>query len=35
MGFIARGHESFYDALFQGLQELGYSLTFRYASAIP
>jgi len=24
MGFIARGHESFYDALFQGLQELGY-----------
>jgi len=24
MGFIARGHESFYDALFEGLRELGY-----------
>ena len=24
MGFIARGHESFYDALFKGLQEFGY-----------
>src|SRR5262249_33180502 len=24
MGFIARGHESFYDALFAGLRELGY-----------
>jgi putative ABC transport system substrate-binding protein len=24
MGFIARGHESFYDALFRGLQEFGY-----------
>ena len=23
MGFIARGHESFYDALFRGLQEFG------------
>jgi putative tryptophan/tyrosine transport system substrate-binding protein len=25
MGFIARGHETFYDALFDGLQKLGYS----------
>src|SRR5262252_2898517 len=24
MGFIARGHETFYDALFEGLRELGY-----------
>jgi putative ABC transport system substrate-binding protein len=24
MGFIAHGHESFYDALFEGLRELGY-----------
>jgi len=24
MGFIAHGHERFYDALFKGLQELGY-----------
>src|SRR5215475_666120 len=24
MGFIARGHEPFYDALFEGLRELGY-----------
>jgi putative ABC transport system substrate-binding protein len=24
MGFIARGHEGFYDALFEGLRELGY-----------
>src|ERR671934_1498801 len=24
MGFIAHGHESFYDALFQGLREYGY-----------
>jgi putative tryptophan/tyrosine transport system substrate-binding protein len=24
MGFIARGHERFYDALFEGLRELGY-----------
>ena len=24
MGFIAHGHEKFYDALFKGLQELGY-----------
>ena len=25
MGFIARGHERFYDALFEGLRELGYA----------
>ena len=25
MGFIARGHETFYDALFEGLDELGYA----------
>ena len=25
MGFIARGHETFYDALFEGLEELGYA----------
>ena len=25
MGFIARGHETFYDALFEGLGELGYT----------
>jgi putative ABC transport system substrate-binding protein len=25
MGFIARGHETFYDALFEGLGELGYA----------
>ena len=25
IGFIARGHERFYDALFEGLQELGYT----------
>jgi putative ABC transport system substrate-binding protein len=25
MGFIARGHETFYDALFVGLRELGYT----------
>ena len=25
MGFIAYGHESFYDALFEGLRELGYT----------
>lgn len=25
MGFIARGHEPFYDALFEGLRELGYA----------
>jgi len=24
MGFLARGHESFYDALFEGLRDLGY-----------
>ena len=24
MGFIAHGHESFYDALFEGLREYGY-----------
>src|SRR6266481_7710276 len=24
MGFIAHGHERFYDALFEGLRELGY-----------
>jgi putative ABC transport system substrate-binding protein len=24
MGFIAHGHERFYDALFEGLQEFGY-----------
>src|ERR1700736_2003301 len=24
MGFIAHGHETFYDALFEGLRELGY-----------
>jgi hypothetical protein len=24
IGFIARGHETFYDALFEGLRELGY-----------
>src|ERR1700720_5006115 len=24
MGFIAHGHESFYDALFEGLRECGY-----------
>jgi len=24
MGFIAYGHESFYDALFEGLREYGY-----------
>src|SRR5262245_35962062 len=25
MGFVARGHEKFYDALFEGLRELGYA----------
>jgi len=25
MGFIARGHETFYDALFEGLREFGYA----------
>jgi len=25
MGFIAHGHERFYDALFEGLRELGYT----------
>jgi hypothetical protein len=25
MEFIARGHEPFYDALFEGLRELGYA----------
>jgi putative ABC transport system substrate-binding protein len=25
MGFIARGHETFYDALFEGLRDLGYA----------
>jgi putative tryptophan/tyrosine transport system substrate-binding protein len=25
MGFVARGHERFYDALFEGLRELGYA----------
>jgi putative tryptophan/tyrosine transport system substrate-binding protein len=25
MGFIARGHETFYDALFEDLGELGYT----------
>src|SRR6476619_5932859 len=25
MGFIARGHETFYDSLFEGLRELGYA----------
>ena len=24
MGFIAHGHESFYDALFEGLRDYGY-----------
>src|SRR5258705_8450948 len=24
MGFIAHGHEAFYDALFEGLKQLGY-----------
>ena len=33
MGFIAQGYERFYDALFEGLRELGYAPLVRASSS--
>jgi hypothetical protein len=35
MGFIAHGHESFYDPLFEGLREYGYEEIVEKRQSVP